>query len=142
MSPGDHKRQWRDYQTATGGRPVKKFLLDLTSEERAAVLAAMKEVELEGLSAAKHLRGDIYEVKADTADKFFRVLFAAEGSYNQVLLSLEAFSKKSRKTPPAKLELAARRLRDWRRRGDEAKREAARKASARGSTPRKPRKKA
>jgi phage-related protein len=34
-----------------------------------------------------------------------------------VLLALEVFAKKTRKTPPAKLELAERRLRDWRPRG-------------------------
>jgi phage-related protein len=76
----------------------------------------MKEVQRDGLSAAKHLRGDLYEVKADTADKFFRVIFVAEGRYNHVLLSLEAFAKKTRKTPLAKLDPAQRRLRDWRTR--------------------------
>lgn len=112
-----HKRQWRDYRTAAGGRPVHKFLMELPDEERASIVAAMKEVQRDGLSSAKHLRGDLYEVKADTADKFFRVIFAAEGRYNHVLLSLEAFAKKTRKTPPAKLDLAQRRLRDWRLRG-------------------------
>lgn len=111
-----HKRQWRDYRTAAGGRPVHKFLMDLSDEERASIVAAMKEVQRDGLSAAKHLRGDLYEVKADTADKFFRVIFTAEGRYKHVLLSLEGFAKKTRKTPPAKLELAQRRLRDWRMR--------------------------
>jgi phage-related protein len=113
-----HKRQWRDYRTAAGGRPVHKFLMDLPDEERASIVAAMKEVQREGLLAAKHLRGDLYEIKADTAEKFFRVIFAAEGRYNQVLLSLEAFPKKTRKTPPAKLDLAQRRLSEWRRRSD------------------------
>lgn len=112
-----HKRQWRDYRTAAGGRPVRKFLMRLPDEERASVIAAMKEVQRDGLPAAKHLRGDLYEVKADTADRFFRVIFAAEGRYNHVLLSLEAFAKKTRKTPSAKLDLAERRLREWRSRG-------------------------
>jgi phage-related protein len=118
---GTHRRQWRDYRTAAGGRPVKKVLMGLTSEERAEIVAAMKEVERDGVRAAKHLRGDIYEVKADTAAKFFRVLFAAEGRYGQVLLSLEVFAKKTRKTPQSKLELAEKRLKDWRRRGREGK---------------------
>lgn len=76
----------------------------------------MKEVTRDGLPAAKHLSRDIYEVKADTNDKFFRVLFAAEGKYNHVLLSLEVFAKKSRKTPKPKLDLANERLKDWRSR--------------------------
>ncbi len=48
----------------------------------------MKEVSRGGLTAAKHLRGDLYEVKADTNDKFFRVLFAAEGEHKHVLADL------------------------------------------------------
>ncbi len=46
----------------------------------------------------------------------FRVLFATEGRRGQVLLSLEGFSKKTQKTPSAKIRLAERRLADWRRR--------------------------
>jgi phage-related protein len=118
--PDPHRRRWRDYRTTAGGRPVKKFLMELTDDERAAVVAAMRVVEREGLSAAKHLRGDLYEVKADTADKFFRVIFAAEGRYNQVLLSLEGFAKKDRKTPKPRLDLADRPLREWRQRGADA----------------------
>ncbi len=38
-----YKRQWRDYQTESGARPIKDFLLALADEDRAAVLE-----ELEG----------------------------------------------------------------------------------------------
>jgi hypothetical protein len=40
MSGGqsDHQRQWRDYQTESGARPIKDFLLALPDEDRAAVL--------------------------------------------------------------------------------------------------------
>ncbi len=33
----NHKRQWRDYQTEGGTRPVKDFLLELPDEDRAAI---------------------------------------------------------------------------------------------------------
>jgi phage-related protein len=69
------------------------------------------------LPAAKHLRGDIYEIRADAPTRSFRLLFSGEGRFKQVLLSLSAFSKKTQKTPPRELELAERRLRDWRDRG-------------------------
>src|SRR5690606_1990520 len=108
-----HRRQWRDYRTRTGSRPVRKFMMELQSDERAEIVAAMKEVAAEGLRAARHLAGDLYEVRADTNGKFFRMIFAAEGRYNQVLLALEVFAKKSNKTPTAKLALASRRLSDW-----------------------------
>lgn len=72
------RRRWRDYKTAAGGRPVRDFLEALTDGELAEVVAAMKEVSVEGLVAAKHLRGDLYEVRADAATRSFRVLFATE----------------------------------------------------------------
>jgi hypothetical protein len=46
------------------------------------------------------------------------VLFAPEGAKQQVLLALEGFKKKTQKTPPATIQLAKRRLKDWRDRGE------------------------
>jgi phage-related protein len=82
-----------------------------------AVVAAMRDVREAGLAAARHLRGEIYEVRADGARQTFRILFAPEGRRSQVLLALDGFSKKTQKTPPEKIQLAERRLADWRRRG-------------------------
>lgn len=111
------RRQWRDYRTPAGRRPVKDFLDGLNDEEVAAIVAGMKEVAERGLPAARHLRGEIYEVRADATTRSFRVLFATEGRYSQVLLSLSAFEKRTQKTPPRELELAEDRLGDWRSRG-------------------------
>ncbi|MDP9328720.1 MAG: hypothetical protein M3P10_10965 [Actinomycetota bacterium] len=44
---------------------MRDFLADLSDADAAAIVAAMKEVALDGLTAARHLRGDIYEVRAD-----------------------------------------------------------------------------
>lgn len=115
------KRQWREYRTEGGGRPIHGFLMALDTDDRATVVAAMKDVQLRGLAAARHLHEDIYEVRASGRDNIYRVLFATEGRFSQVLLSLEAFTKKSQKTPPAKIRLAERRLADWRARGIAAK---------------------
>ncbi len=112
-----HRRQWRDYRTPSGGRPIRDFFETLSDEEAADVVASMKEVAELGLKAAKHLRREIYEVRADSATRTFRILFSAEGRFSQVLLSLVAFEKKTQKTPRRELELAERRLRDWRERG-------------------------
>src|SRR5262249_55860244 len=87
------RRQWRDYRTPAGGRPIKDFIDTLTDDEAAEVVAAMKEVAEAGLGAAKHLRGDIYEIRADAATRSFRILFSAEGRFSQVLLSLVAFAR-------------------------------------------------
>lgn len=54
-----HKRQWRDYQTESGARPIKDFLLALPDEDRAAVLEEMEYVREHGQSVARHLHKDI-----------------------------------------------------------------------------------
>jgi len=111
------RRWWRFYETAAGARPVTAFLDRLPNAERRAVLLELKRVAQDGRAAARHLRGEIYEVRAAVAGQSFRVLFAAEGARGQVLLALEAFSKKTARTPPATIALAEDRLRDWRARG-------------------------
>jgi phage-related protein len=77
----------------------------------------MKDVAERGLPAARHLRGEVYEVRADAATRSFRVLFSTEGRYSHLLLSLSAFEKRTQKTPPREIEVAEDRLRDWRSRG-------------------------
>lgn len=77
----------------------------------------MKEVRQQGLQAARHLDGEIYEVRADGKGVIYRVLFAPQGKHKQVFLSLEAVKKKTQKTPVQTIRLAKRRLLDWERRG-------------------------
>jgi phage-related protein len=84
----------------------------------------MLEVRERGLKAARRLDGDIWEVRVDGDRVIYRILFAEEGARGQILLALDAFKKKTQKTPRPAIELAKRRLADWRRRGN-AKRVAA-----------------
>jgi len=114
-----HRRQWRYYESEAGNKPVKKFIDDLPDADAAEIFAGMREVADLGLSAARHLRGDIYEVRIDGENRTFRVLFAPEGRFKQVLLALEGFVKKTQKTPPQAIDVAEDRLSDWRRRGKE-----------------------
>ncbi len=53
------RRRWREYRTEMGNRPVKAFIAELEPEEMAEIAAEMSEVAKEGLSAARHLRGEI-----------------------------------------------------------------------------------
>jgi phage-related protein len=106
--------RWRHYETASGKRPVLEFIRKVPDGDKAAILAAMQEVRREGTRAARHLRGELYEVRADGERVIYRILFAREGTHRQILLSLVAFNKKTQKTPPQQIELAASRMRDWR----------------------------
>jgi phage-related protein len=112
------KRRWRFYTTAAGRSAVRDFLsaTRLPSDDRDEILAAMKDVQVNGLPVARHLQGDLYEVRADGRQATYRVLFAAEGKNSQVLLALSAFSKKTQRTPPDEIRVAERRLADWRAR--------------------------
>lgn len=109
-------RQWCDYRTVAGARPVKAFVAKLTDEEVAAIAAGMREVKHRGTEAARHLRGDIYEVRAEAETRSFRLLFSCEGSYSQILLALSVYEKRTQKTPSREIELALKRLKDWRSR--------------------------
>jgi len=115
------RKRWRFYETTTGAKPAQAFLDKLTATEAAEVVAAMKEVAGGGLRLARHLRDDIWEVRVEAERKAFRVLFSPEGRSQQVLLALVAFTKKTQKTPARTIQLAERRLADWRRRGRGAK---------------------
>lgn len=117
VAPKTPRRRWRFYETRAGRRPVREFLDSLSDADAATVAQEMRDVARVGLAEARHLRGDVYEVRAEGDRQAFRVLFAPEGRSGQVLLALEAFSKKTQRTPKQVLELAERRLRDWRQRG-------------------------
>jgi phage-related protein len=75
----------------------------------------MSEVARNGLTAARHVRREIFEVRAESLGQEFRILFARESVF--ILLSLSGFQKKTRKTPPREIDIAQTRLADWRRRG-------------------------
>jgi phage-related protein len=96
---------------------VKRFIDTLSEEDAAEVVAAMADVQREGLRAARHLRGDIDEIRAEGPHASVRILFAQEGKKGRVLLALEGFEKKTQKTPVRLIVLAERRLADWRARG-------------------------
>lgn len=113
------RRHWRFYRTATGGEVVSKELDALRADAAAALVAEMRVVARLGLKdgGARHLRGDIWEVRADSGEVTLRALFAKQGRFGQVLLALHIFPKKTQQTPPQKIELAEKRLADWTSRG-------------------------
>jgi phage-related protein len=93
---------------------VRQFFGTLSDAELEQVAAAMKTVANLGVAEARHLRGEIDEVRATRDNRAFRVLFANEGRQNQILLALEGFEKKTQKTPARTVDLAETRLANWR----------------------------
>lgn len=113
--PRKFHRQWRFYTTAAGGAVVKKEFDDLSADDAAALRAEMKLVSNHGLKdgGARHLRNEIWEVRADGEEVALRALFAKQGRYGQELLALHVFKKKTQQTPAQKIDLAEKRLADW-----------------------------
>lgn len=117
--PGGFRRQWRFYRTATGREPVREFLDGLSEEDVSSIAAAMLEVRVRGRAHhdVNHLRGDIWQIEVDGRNAIYRLAFAEEGRFGQVLLALEIVNKKWQKAKNRHIELAETRLADWRARG-------------------------
>jgi phage-related protein len=114
------RRRWRFYGTASGREPVREFLDDrrLSDIDAAAIAAAMKEVREVGRAHAdvNNLHGDIWQIEIDGQKVIYRLLFAEEGRFGQVLLALELVNKKWQKAKVRHIRLAEERLADWRQR--------------------------
>lgn len=110
------QRRWRYFETDSGRRPVREFIDTLTTQDRAAIRQKMRKAARVEIPS-KPLTETIYELKIAGTDQTFRLLFAKQGRHDQILLALEAFSKKTTKTPRRSIALAERRLADWRARG-------------------------
>lgn len=113
------RRQWRFFTTPTGAEVVRRELDALEAQQAAALVGEMRVIARTGLheGGARHLRGAVWEVRAESDRVAVRALFAKQGRYGQVLLVLHVFNKKTRRTPPRNIDLAEARLRDWMDRG-------------------------
>jgi len=87
--------------------------------DAAAVAAAMTEVRKAGRGHpdVNQLQGDIWQIEIDGKRVIYRLLFAEEGRGGEVLLALEMVNKKWQAARSRHIELAKRRLADWRERG-------------------------
>ena len=79
----------------------------------------MKEVRAAGRGHpdVNHLRGDIWQIEVDGKRVIYRLLFSQEGRFGQVLLALVIVNKKSQRAKQQHIQLAERRLAEWRGRG-------------------------
>jgi phage-related protein len=88
----------------------------LTDDDAAQLAAAMLDARNNELVAARHLRRDVYEARAEGRESSYGLLFAEEGQKGRVLLALHAMDKKTQGMPISAIDLAERRLSERRRR--------------------------
>ncbi|HEX4383306.1 MAG TPA: type II toxin-antitoxin system RelE/ParE family toxin [Myxococcales bacterium] len=98
------------YKTAGGASPVEKYLVELSSRERAAVLEALKAIEISGLQApgvkTRQVKGKLWEVKASQQRVFYVVVVGGD------MVLLHAGKKEGQKADRQDLETASLRFRD------------------------------
>ena len=109
------------YKTPAGQSPVEEFIDGLHAKQAqrvAWVLRLIEELREVPADYFKKLANteDLWEVRVSAGPNAFRLLGFFDGSHLVVLV--HAFSKKTQKTPLHAIQLAQKRKRDYRRKGN------------------------
>ena len=101
------------FRTASGGEPVREWLLSLTKEDRSAIGQDIKTAEYGwpvGMPICRSMGDGLWEVRTNLeGGRIARVLFFFR---NNELILLNGFMKKSQKTPKSELDIAKKRKRE------------------------------
>src|SRR4051812_18804550 len=101
------------YETSTGNKPVREWLMDLSKEDRKIIGEDIATVEFGwpiGMPTCRSLGKQLWEVRSNLPNnRIARVLFSNVS--NRIVL-LHGFIKKTRKTPNDDKELALKRLKE------------------------------
>lgn len=96
----------RFFRTKGGHEPVRDFLRKMSSEDRKTIGTDIKTIQLGwplGMPLVRKLEQDLWEVRSHLEGRILRVIFTIAA--NQMVL-LNAFFKKSQKTPRLEIEKA------------------------------------
>ena len=109
-------REIHFYRNTSGGSPVEEFLDRLGAKQAQKivwVLQLVRELPLVPRQYFKKLEGtdELWEVRAEFGGDAFRLLGFWDAG--RLIVLTNGFAKKTQKTPPRELELAAQRRRDY-----------------------------
>jgi phage-related protein len=103
----------RFYQSESGRKPVREWLLGLTEEDRRMVGKDIQKVEFGwpiGMPYCRLLGHSLWEVRSNLADgRIGRVIFCIMAGE---MVLLNGFVKKTQKTPPQEIDLALKRRKE------------------------------
>jgi phage-related protein len=107
------KLQARFYETASGRKPVREWLLEINADDRRVIGHDMQTVEFGwpiGMPVCRPLGDGLWEVRSDLSDgKIARIIFCiARGD----MVLLHGFIKKTQKTPSQDIDLARKRRKE------------------------------
>ena len=103
------------YKSDTGNEPVREWLKGLTKAEKKTIGGDIKTVQLGwplGMPLVKSLGGGLWEIRSRLAEKIARVFIAVHK--NNIVL-FHGLIKKSRQIPKKDLELARKRLNNFKK---------------------------
>ncbi len=104
----------RFYQNNNKRIPVKEFMDSLEVNDKAKVLACLKNVEELGFICPRvqfrQIKNSLWEIKIKSANTGFRIFYVA--IKNETLVLLHAYQKKSQKAPTKEIEIAIKRMKE------------------------------
>ena len=103
------------FETESGNQPVRDFILERTREDRkeigSDIFTVQKKFPL-GLPLVEKLDTDLWEVRSHIHDGICRIFFTI---YQETMVLLHCFVKKSQKIPSKEMKTAKERLSEFRR---------------------------
>lgn len=98
------------YSTETGAEPVREWLKELSKEDKRIIGEDIKTVQFGwplGMPLVRNLREGLWEIRVKLMrGRTVRVIFFME---DNTMILVNAFIKKTQKTPKAELDLAKKR---------------------------------
>ena len=101
------------FRTAAGNEPVREWLKGLPESDRKQIGADIMAVQFRwplGLPLVDFLGDGLWEIRTRLPNRIARTIFF---SYDETLILLHGFIKKTRATPEQELTLARQRKRDY-----------------------------
>lgn len=100
----------RYYKTSRGDQPVQKYLGNVSEKDRARIFALIEELALQGSLEMPHGRKfvgqkNLYEIRY----RSHRIIYSY---YNEKVILLHAFVKKTQETPKRDINIAIERQKD------------------------------
>lgn len=100
------------YSKSRGKKPVYDFISGLPLEDRARILACLKNIEELGFSCPRvqfrQIKGQLWEIKIRTPSGGFRLFYVT--LHSSALVLLHAYKKQSQKAPKKEIEIAEKRM--------------------------------
>ena len=103
------------FETGSANQPVRDFLLQRTQDDKRAIGSNIFTVQEKfplGLPLVEKLDTDLWEIRIHVPDGICRILFTV---YQETMVLLHGFVKKSRKIPLKEIKTAKDRLAELRR---------------------------